>query len=441
MIANLRAVLGLDSKGFKAGVKGADREAQSFRSRISGIGKAIGVAFSVGAVLQFGRALASWASDIVHAARNANLLTSEMMALNRVVEAAGGTTREAQNIFARFSAEVGEAIFQGNEMKDGYVALGLSVKNLAGRDDFERLQMLARAIRDAENPTRTLIDLFGVRGANMRASFEAIANGLDNVSDASARAAENAERLATEYGTAIDKMKEFFLTLVMSPSAGPRRYAQDADTLRRELEARRRAMDETNAMEAASARERERLADERFRRLLETEAREVAAAQAAQDANDRLERARLDGLERMEAEHKAALNEIQRQMKGAAYEEQRILYERFHMLKKHYKEDVEEFKKAEQEKLAAQRGLLQAQVNRARERSQSEIARTRGEGVQADALAQHGGFMGGGRAGLAVEDRVLKVNAEQLRVLSEIKPLIQRMKEIAEMESDVAGGL
>ena len=440
MIANLRAVLGLNSKGFKAGVRGADREAQSFRQRISGIGKAIGIAFSVGAVLNFGKSLVSWSSEIVHAARNANLFTSEMMAVNRVVEAAGGTTREAQNIFARFSAEVGEAIFEGKELKQAYLDLGLSVENLAGRDDMERLRMLARAIRDSENPTRTLVSLFGIRGANMRASFEAIAEGIDDISSASARGAEKAERLATAFGKFWDNVKAqtvgvldyyFGENEIMKASRDVTRHMEREQQKRAELAAQR---------DAAAARQKQ---------IEEDRAKAVAAEWAGLVELDRqnkvLAESRLQGLEKMEAEHERAQEQIREQMERSTDIERDLLGIRSDMLKKHYEEDVAAFKQAEQEKAAAEtdrvKKSLQQQIDRATERGQAEISRARGAGVQADALAQHGGFMGGGRSGLAMEDRTLKVNTEQLRVLSEIKPLIQRMKEIAEMESDVAGGL
>lgn len=464
MIAYLKARLGLDSAGFKTGLKQSADAGKSFESRIKSIGKAVGIAFSATAVIGMGKALMSWASDISHAARNVGLLSEEMLAITRATEQAGSQTREVQNVLARFNQEVNEAIYGGKELKKAYTDLGLSVENLVGVDDYTRVQMLARAITESVNPTAAIYNLFGAEGVNMRSGFEAIANGLDEVSASAGGAVDAVERMDTALVKLKSKAYENIANALFgekgkSPldrgfgAAGNFGRLVRMFTAESEQESQTRAVDASLERAKKAASEREAAARALADAEKEADAAKIEAAQkqwtrlqAMQRENEKLENSRLEGIEKLEAEHAQAQADIVEQMKTATRYEQGLLRERASILESMLAEEVAAHRAAEDAKVSAtreaQEKMLTEQITRARERAEAEQSRIRGTGVETDSMARMGGFTGGERPGLALADRQIKVAQEQTKLLAEIKPLVAQLRDIGLANSDTSvGGL
>ena len=87
LLSNIKAILSLDTKDFKRGLKESEKQTQSFGKVIGKAGAAIGAAFSVAAVVRFGKEM----SELSHKATNVGkAFQNTGVDLERLVEATGG---------------------------------------------------------------------------------------------------------------------------------------------------------------------------------------------------------------------------------------------------------------------------------------------------------------------------------------------------------------
>ena len=474
--ANLRAVLGLDSQQFRAGMRGAGNEAQSFRRQIARVGAAIGVAFSATAIIGLGRSLMRWASDVSLAARNVGVLTSEMIALNRVAQQSGLGVSDLQRMLARMQDELYRAARGSDESARKFRQLGLSVEDLAAMDPASMLQAVARAAMETGTPLAMLSDLFGQRlGPSAIIALREIAeNGLPAVGRAIGETADKIEGLSSSWTRTMDEIKGaalsaaaaiverwqvaidfwsgmqahisqaadaeegFFRRRRAALASLPGAIAAGGDAIKEgeagrsaEVEESRRKREQE---EAARIAEMTRLAEEAD---AARRASEDAAAQARvdreRDTNEQIRRSRLDGLARMEADHAAAMAAIQNQIEGATGDERRVLEERAAMMRRHYQEDVAAHLVAEADKRRAETASAVAPLvrerDRLRERGQSLQGRAHGVSMDRGGMARIGGFFGGERAGMEVESKQLRVQQESRALLQEIADLNRQIAE------------
>jgi len=163
VVARLRAVMGLDTREFDAGIQGAKRNAKSFQSVISGVGSALGVAFSVGGVLALGKALVGWAGAIGDAAENVGILTSEMYALNESFAKNGLGIEDLQKMFAKVESDVFAAAYGTRELNKVYATLGFTLKELAAMSPEERFIAVSKAALESANATGALAEVYGTK--------------------------------------------------------------------------------------------------------------------------------------------------------------------------------------------------------------------------------------------------------------------------------------
>lgn len=216
-IAKLQAMLGMDSKEFKAGMKSATKDAGSFQAHIGKIGASIGAAFSVGAIVSAGKSLATWASDVSEAAQNAGVLTSEMMALNEVALQGGIGIDEMRRMLSVLQVELGKAADGEEASRAKFEELGLSIMELSALDPAQMMQAVAKAAVETGEPLTALADIFGTKlGPKALSALELLANeGLPNVSLAAADAADDLEELGDKWAVITDKMKRATLSFAV----------------------------------------------------------------------------------------------------------------------------------------------------------------------------------------------------------------------------------
>jgi len=61
--AQLKALLGIDTTQYKAGMRDSEGATKGFQRSLASVGRALGLAFSVGAIISFARSFMSWAVD------------------------------------------------------------------------------------------------------------------------------------------------------------------------------------------------------------------------------------------------------------------------------------------------------------------------------------------------------------------------------------------
>ena len=226
-IAQLKAVLGMDSKEFKAGMKSATKDTSTFQSQIASVGKMLAGAFSVGAIISFSKSIMTWAIDISEAAQNAGVLTSEMMALNQVALQGGLNVDEMRRMLSILQVELGNAAEGQETSRKKFEDLGLSIEELAALDPASMFQKVAQAAMDSGKPLQALADIFGTKmGPKALAAIKDLAeNGLPAVSQAAADAADAAEELGGRWAVAMEKAKSKTLELTMAVIDGARQAA------------------------------------------------------------------------------------------------------------------------------------------------------------------------------------------------------------------------
>ncbi len=491
MIANLKAVLGLDSMPYKTGARGVKQENRSLQQSFAKIGAAIGVSFGIAAIVRAGRALVDYASQASIAARNVGMLTSEMIALNRVGMTAGMQTRQMEQLMSRLSTELFEAARGSETAEKKFTDMGLAVDDLIRMDPAQQLQAIARAAFESGVPVGHLADLFGQRlGPQAMTALRQIAEqGLPAVDAAVGRTADSLEAMGSKWAIISDQAKGFALSVVsaintahtavtgfvggvlgewiilmdrvtdldfrgahkqMKVVASPHEMIKAGiDEANRRLESDQRRIDEIaqrrerereqsreqmQALRGGSVEEREGAAAEKSHRRIAT------TEEAERAANERIIRQRMDGEDRIRADYLAAHADAVRLWENAESEALKSIYlDRIELMNQYYREDAMAHREAEREKLQAEAQRQQTAIERLQDRLQSEQARTQGVGVAADALARVGGFMGGERAGMAVDDK-----KRQLKAIEETSETNRQMLELMRQQemhqATVTGG-
>ncbi len=462
MIASLKAVLGLDSMPYKAGARGVKQENRSIQQSFAKIGAAIGVSFGIAAIVRAGRALVDYASQASIAARNVGMLTSEMIALNRVGMTAGMQTRQMEQLMSRMSTELFEAARGSETAEKKFTDMGLSIEDLISMSPADQLRAVAKAAIETGVPIGHLADLFGQRlGPQAMTALRQIANeGLPEVDEAIGRQADQIEALGSAWdswrdrakGAMIDvthRMVTFFDNLAMGMRrtgafwgavAAGESMDQAVTSATRMFEGQdlgTRSSQAAQAREESMRREREELVKMREQAVAEGREKEAEAIsqriatteQAEKAANERMIRQRIEGEDRIRADFLASRQEAVAAWEQAESDALKGIYlERIGLMDRFYHEDVAAHRQAEQDKRQAERDRQQSAIERLQDRLQAEQTRTQGVGVAADALARVGAFMGGERAGLAIEDKSLRVAENTRDLIAEIKQLVKDME-------------
>lgn len=212
-VAQLKAVVGLDTKAYKAGMNQIKSQNQSMKQSMSSIGRVIGVSFgaaaAVAAISKVGGAIKSWAEEASLAARKVGVLTSEMIALRRVAIQSGTDMGAMQRILSKLQTELFRAATGTATSAKKFKDLGLSVGELTKMKPADMLEAVAVAAQQTERPLVLLTELFGERlGPNAMIALKDIAeNGLPSINKELGIAADNIELMGSKWDKFWDKVK------------------------------------------------------------------------------------------------------------------------------------------------------------------------------------------------------------------------------------------
>ena len=404
-IANLKARLGLDSKDFRAGVKGAKGSTQSFGQSIAKVGAMVGVAFSAQAVISMGKAFVSWASDISIAARNLGILTSELMAMNRIAVQNGSDFGQVQKMMARVEADTFGAITGTRELVLMYDELGLTMERLyaPGMDPVKRLQMVGEAALNSANPTGALAGLFGTKlGPQSRLALEGIVAGLDDVDVAAGGAADRIEALGSKYDLLKEKSKSSILSMLadfVALSGKTPKWLTSLMSLNPKTSLAGSLLS-TGKMIDEQTTPGQTIEDKKA--ALKTQNEETA--DLASKAQAKLDAARYQKDRVANAKWFEDRDAAQKKLADSALalEDKRLVKLEEYWKRMNAPPDLTAYK-------AFDAALRNAEQNR-----ENIKLGARGEGVQASGLARIGGVTGGELPGLAVADKQLRVMTDML---------------------------
>jgi hypothetical protein len=184
-IAELKAMLKMDSSQYQAGMKKSVTATSKLQRQIANIGKAMGAAFTVGAVVRMTRSVVEFASEIRHAADNLEIGSEELQALNATALRFGVTTENLSKSLAKLRQTQGKVIEGDKEYLDAVKALNIGIDEFKKASPDRALEMVAKAYAGAEDRAlafSAVTDIMG-RGAKNSTAFlmELAELGIDGV--------------------------------------------------------------------------------------------------------------------------------------------------------------------------------------------------------------------------------------------------------------------
>lgn len=389
-IAQLKALLGMDTGNYKAGMRDAEGATKKFQGTLKSVGRMLGVAFSVGTVIQFGRSLVTWASNASEAAQNAGVLTSEMIALNRVGLQAGLQVGDMGTLLEKLQNRLYEAAKGNKDATDSFAQIGLSVADLAGMDPAAMLEAVAKAAADSNIPLQTLSDIFGEKlGTKAKTALMDIAeNGLPAVDAEIGDTADAIEAMGDRWA----EMGEIAKSNLMQSLSWLDKVIGRAAAFWRGVITTGSWQGGKDMMAAGEEARQEEI----DKRRKGKKAKKAAAVKAVQDM---------------------ALNQegVSEDDKLAAYYDKQA---------KKRKEVLDKY--------TPQIDRLRGQLGSA----QGGFA-----GIQVDQMARMGGSIGANRAGLNISDRGFALAKESKDIQADIRNLTRQMNDrLAEINDNIGGG-
>ena len=210
MIAQLKAMVGLDASKYTAGAKQVNQQTASMGQSIQRIGSIIGISFGIAGIVALGKSLMKWGSDASIAARNAGILTSEMIGLNRVAIQGGLDVGMMQKMMTRMQTELFSAARGSQQVAQKFERMGLNIGDLVRLKPADMFQQIAKAAFATGVPLENIADLFGERlGPNAMVVLRQIADeGFPAVDAAIGVTADKLEAFGSRWAAIMDVAKE-----------------------------------------------------------------------------------------------------------------------------------------------------------------------------------------------------------------------------------------
>jgi len=405
-VAQLKALLGMDNKQFKAGMSDSTRSTNSFKSSIASAGRTMAAAFSAGAILAATKSLIGFASEMRHTADNLKLSAESLQALNSVALKYGLSVEGLNKGLGKLRDSQGQAAAGLATYKRALVALGISQDEFTNANTAEALEMISRGYVDAGGDAEAFsaVTLLMGRSAKQATAFmeELADKGLKRIKE-EAIAAGNViedelitklELLGTKNEQIMLKMKVGFAQLLGRIGTGAGQIGTIFGSIYEQWERAGGGSSLSGNIKAAISTLRGGGIGEAVtaagRNLRESDAKNPASKAA------KVREARSEESEIQDAHVKA-------------------------------------FEEAIQKRLKAEESL-QAKIRAIRDRHQSKISaldnrdmNIQGQGIQTDSLARVGGFVGPQRGGLGIADRQLKIQLELKNRAEERNKLLTEM--------------
>lgn len=143
---SLKAMLGLDGKGFKAGISSAGKQVDSFAGKMSSVKNQLAGAFSAVAIANYSKEVVNLASHISDIAGQTGMSVSSWETISRVAGDAGVNIAKVENSMLKVRQSQDEALASGGLMADAWKTLGVTIDEVAALRTDELFQRMSDAI-------------------------------------------------------------------------------------------------------------------------------------------------------------------------------------------------------------------------------------------------------------------------------------------------------
>ncbi len=176
---------------------GANKGLGALTSNLGGLAASVGIGFSVGAVLNFGKALIDDADHLVKLSDKTGISTTWLQRFQVAADDAGNTLDDITSAIAKME----DKLVSGDTSAVGALKkLNLSLSDLQGMRPEEQFVAISDAIRKIQSPQEQVniaIDLFGKAGADV---LPTIKRGFDDVKDSAVGMSAHAVKALDELG-------------------------------------------------------------------------------------------------------------------------------------------------------------------------------------------------------------------------------------------------
>ena len=455
-VAQLKALLKIDNKQFKAGVRDSKGATKKFGQSLAGIGRMMGAAFTIGAVVSLTKRVIDFASEIRHTADNLKLNSESLQALNSVALKYGMTIEDLNKGLAKLRQSQGKVAEGDKEYTDALDLLNISAKEFAEADSDKALELIAQAYTKASGDAlafSAVTDLMGRSAKKATAFLEELADkGLARVREGAIAAGDvmrdnlttELEHLGTQQAQIMMRVEVAWGKFVGDLLGGIIVLKTMGQEMKKE-EAAAKALGErltlvgwlrSGGMKRALIAGGEAILPFDKPRPTKPEEDYTDAIKAAESANDKLRITLLKGKTKIYAELAAKEADLNKQIADTENKALRQrLSQRVQMYQDMYIEQIKVIDRAESEKarIIKQREdeIIQAAEDRKAGITPQGI---RGEGARFSHTESMGASFGGERQGLQSSNRELKLKQESNRVQREqIKVELEMMDALQEM--------
>lgn len=165
-IAQLKALLGIDNTQYKAGVRDSEKATERFQKKLANVGRMIGTAFSVGAIITATRKLIDFASEIQHTADNLQVSTDTLQGLNAMALRYGVSVDVIGRALSKMLIAQDGVAKGEKRYADALAALNLDAETFINLDSAGALEAVGKAYSKASDQAgafAAVSDLLGER--------------------------------------------------------------------------------------------------------------------------------------------------------------------------------------------------------------------------------------------------------------------------------------
>lgn len=205
--AEIRSRAGLDNSGFITGIKGMQRETEAWaKGQLNQLKGQIAGAFSVGAVIAFGKSIVDCAKDLQDQADTLNVTTDSLQAFQKVARENGSDQDKLATALTKTQTAQMELLAGTDKMVAAFGALGIKAKDVEGLGTDEVFALIGQKVYEADDQTAAFnatTDILGSKLAgNLIPTLKAVGeDGLQTVID---KAKESGEVLSADVIAKID---------------------------------------------------------------------------------------------------------------------------------------------------------------------------------------------------------------------------------------------
>lgn len=146
---SLKAILGMDGKGFKAGIKGAKTDTKDLKQTISEVKKSLAKAFSVAVIARYIKSVVDLGSRLSDIAGQTGMSVTSWETIVRVSRDAGIEVKKVEMAMLKVRQAQDESLASGGKMADALKTLGMTMDEVAGMRTDEVFERMSKAIVDS----------------------------------------------------------------------------------------------------------------------------------------------------------------------------------------------------------------------------------------------------------------------------------------------------